>query len=137
MVANPPYGNKGNLVLATDIAIDTGKYSTNMQDFFINQGAKVLNQTGFMAFVVPSSFMDQEKSLSKEFLIDSGVAFKTGLRLPTSTFRGTGTSIGTDILTFKDSKQKYRTAEYTDRDFRDIFRNAINEVLDRMETESP
>lgn len=106
MVANPPYGNKGNLVLATDIAIDTGKYSTNMQDFFINQSAKVLSQTGFMAFVVPSSFMDQEKSPSKEFLIDSGVAFKQDYDCPLAPLEAQEQALG---LIFFCSKKNTRS----------------------------
>ncbi len=150
VIGNPPYG--------TDFKPHPSNFdggnSSNWEEFFINASANILNDGGIISFVVPNSCMDKAyhseknenyKAKSKNYLMLNNVEFKTGVRLPTSTFKTTGTSIGTDIIMLqkktvfseKEAFEKFNTSFLAERTYlKNYFEPFMENVLTYMEKEN-
>ncbi len=150
VIGNPPYG--------TDFKPHPNNFdggnSSNWEEFFINASANILNNGGIISFVVPNSCMDKtyysEKNENyrakfKDYLMLNNVEFKTGVRLPTSTFKTTGTNVGTDIIMLqkktvfseKEAFEKFNTSFLTENAYlKNYFKPFIENVLTHMEKEN-
>ena len=97
VIGNPPYGKYEGLWKGRG----EGKGHTRYEEYFIDRGLDTLREGGIMAFVVPSSFLQDGNSKIKEKIAAKGKLLEAW-RLPNGTFNTTG--VGTDIIVIRKEK---------------------------------
>lgn len=63
----------------------------------------LLNEQGTLAFIIPSSFLNNGRSFAKEQIVANGGELVAAYRLPEGMFEDT--TIGTDIVIIKKTGQ--------------------------------
>lgn len=94
VIGNPPYG----AYTGKWKGLGEGKEFSRYEEYFISRGLDALNDTGVLAFVVPSSFLASVNDKQKEMIAGQGFIVDA-FRLPSGTF--STTDVGTDILFMK------------------------------------
>lgn len=107
VVGNPPYYK----FAGTLSGMGEGLGAKTYQEYFILRGLHSLKEGGYLAMVVPSTFLDSPKSDTKK-LISGMVDYLRAYRLPNGIFQGT--DIGTDLLILK--KKAYRSSYFLNDD---------------------
>lgn len=107
VVGNPPYYK----FAGTLSGMGEGLGAKTYQEYFILRGLHSLKEGGYLAMVVPSTFLDSPESDTKK-LISGMVDYLRAYRLPNGIFQGT--DIGTDLLILK--KKAYRSSYFLNDD---------------------
>lgn len=110
VIGNPPYGTHRGLYLGLGEETKLSRY----EDYFVKRSLDVMNEGGTLAMVLPSSWLDRQKSLSNGELIDA-------YRLPNGAFKATG--VGTDIVVLRKNSQAQA------KDITQFFKEHPNKVL--------
>lgn len=95
IIGNPPYGAfKGRNTNQEKVATKANTYV----DYFITRGLDLLKKGGLLVYVIPSAFIDGDKTEVKERIIGKAKLLDA-YRLPKGVFEQT--DIGTDIVVFQ------------------------------------
>ena len=111
VIGNPPYGTHRQFYK------NLGEEPTmaNYQEYFIKRGLNVLKDGGYLAYVMPSSFMRSKDDHGK-MQIGNVSELVYAFRLPNGVFKNT--NVGTDIVIFRKSSAP---------DMQKSFREIIND----------
>ena len=110
VVGNPPYGTHRGMYIGLGEEEKLSRY----EDYFVKRSLDVMNEGGTLAMVLPSSWLDRQKSLSNGELLDA-------YRLPNGIFKATG--VGTDIVILRKNSQAQA------KDITQFFKEQPNKVL--------
>lgn len=99
VVGNPPYGTHRQFYKKLGEEKSIGTY----QEYFIKRSLDVVKEGGYVAMVIPSSFLRGPSTPGKVEISKAGGVLELAYRLPNGIFKNT--KVGTDIVIFKKANK--------------------------------